>query len=53
MNTNSEGEIMNKTEKNKYNHNNDKDNTSKNKVNEEFNNITKKCEELKKGQDNY
>ena len=48
MNTNSEGEIMNKTEKNKYNHNNDKDNTSKNKVNEEFNNITKKCEELKK-----
>mgnify|MGYP006873025148 CR=1 FL=1 len=49
MNTNSEPEIMNKTEKNKSNHyNNGKYNNTKNKENEEFYKFTQKCEELKK-----
>ena len=48
MKTNSETEIMNKTEKSKPNQNTDKNNNIKNKVNEEFCKFTQKCEELKK-----
>ena len=50
MNTNSEAEIISKTEKNKNKNknNNGKDNNTKNKVNEEFCIFTQKCEDLKK-----